>query len=299
LETGRWHRKVLKGPECFSALKVYPKKFCSVMSSGGFVASSKQDREARQARQRLRDYQARQSVRAQQVARRNRDNVVAVIIALLVVTSAIIVQVLYFSGGPGTPTPSPSASAEPTPAATPSSGANSGDVPASTIAENRLWTGTLAINDIPLSIQLNGQLAPQAVSSFISLAQSGFYNGLSCHRLTTSGIFVLQCGDPSGDGSGGPGYSYGPVENAPADNVYAVGTIAMARQGGNGYSQGSQFFIVYGDSTIPADNAGGYTVLGQVTGGLDQLTTAIVDAGVVSGTEQPMVPTTITNVTVQ
>ena len=82
---------------------------------------------------------------------------------------------------------------------------------------------------------------------------------------------MLQCGDPTGTGTGGPGYSYGPVENAPKDDVYPAGTVAMARQGGNGNSMGSQFFLVYKDSTIPSDAAGGYTVFGKITGGLTRL----------------------------
>jgi peptidyl-prolyl cis-trans isomerase B (cyclophilin B) len=157
------------------------------------------------------------------------------------------------------------------------------------------------LNDVPLGIQLDGAAAPQAVSSTISLINDGFYDGVSCHRLTTGGFFVLQCGDPNGDGSGGPGYSYGPVENAPADNVYPAGTIAMARQGGNAYSMGSQFFIVYDTTTIPADDAGGYTVLGTVTSGLDQLKEKITAAGVEGGATdgKPVVPTTITSATVQ
>ncbi|RFA12718.1 peptidylprolyl isomerase [Subtercola boreus] len=267
------------------------------------MAPSNSDREARESKQRLRNYQARQRVHASQVTRRKRDNLVSVIVVLVVVIVAIVVQVFYFSGGPGTPQPSPSASAtaEPTasPSATPSSTENTGDVPPKSVAEGRDWTGTLTINDIPLAIGLDGVAAPQAVSSFISLVQAGFYTGLTCHRLTTTGIFVLQCGDPKGDGTGGPGYSYGPVENAPADNVYPAGTLAMARQGDNGYSNGSQFFIVYADSTIPSDTAGGYTVLGQVTSGLDQLQSGVIAAGVTSGTETPAVPATITNVTVQ
>lgn len=121
------------------------------------------------------------------------------------------------------------------------------------------------------------------MSSFISLTQSGFYDGVSCHRLTTEGLYVLQCGDPDGDGTGGPGYSYGPVENAPADGVYPAGTIAMARQSGNGYSQGSQFFLVYQDTTLPSDAAGGYTVIGQVTSGLDALTADVVAKGTADG----------------
>jgi peptidyl-prolyl cis-trans isomerase B (cyclophilin B) len=76
---------------------------------------------------------------------------------------------------------------------------------------------------------------------------------------------VLQCGDPTGSGSGGPGYSFGPVENAPKNGVYPAGTVAMARAQSTN-SNGSQFFIVYKDSTLPAP---GYTIMGQVVSGLD------------------------------
>jgi peptidyl-prolyl cis-trans isomerase B (cyclophilin B) len=76
---------------------------------------------------------------------------------------------------------------------------------------------------------------------------------------------VLQCGDPTGTGSGGPGYSFGPVENAPKNGVYPAGTIAMARSDSPD-SNGSQFFIVYKASSLPAP---GYTVLGRITSGLD------------------------------
>jgi len=174
-------------------------------------------------------------------------------------------------------------------------------VPPADLAEDRTWTGTLTLNDIPLGVELDGAAAPQAVSSEISLIQAGFYDGLTCHRLTDEGIWVLQCGDPNGDGSGGPGYSYGPIESAPADGVYPAGTIAMARQSGNAYSQGSQFFIVYEDSPIPADAAGGYTVIGRVTSGLDELRAGVIDAGPVDGTTDPSpkVPTTITAFTIE
>lgn len=261
------------------------------------VPSTKQDREAREARARVRGYQARRAVHERQVKRRKRDNVVAAIGLGVVLVLAVGAQLLYFNGGPGTAAPTPS----PTPTPSAPAGANTGDVPPSTLAEGRTWTGTLTLNDVPLGISLDGAAAPQAVSSTISLITSDFYQDVPCHRLTTDGIFVLQCGDPTGEGSGGPGYSYGPVENAPADNVYPAGTIAMARQGGNGFSQGSQFFIVYQDSTIPADAAGGYTVLGTVTSGLDELKKKVIDAGVKPGkpAETPVVPTKITSATIK
>jgi peptidyl-prolyl cis-trans isomerase B (cyclophilin B) len=261
------------------------------------VASN--DRQAREERARLRTYQARQEVHVRRQRRRTRDNVIAVIALVVVLALAIGAQLLYFSGGPGTPEAEPTAT--PTPTATPPAGENQGDVPSADIAEDRTWTGTLTLNDIPLGIELDGAAAPQAVSSEISLIQSGFYDGTSCHRLTRENIWVLQCGDPVGDGTGGPGYSYGPVENAPADNVYPAGTIAMARQQQNGYSQGSQFFIVYEDTTLSPDQAGGYTVVGRVTSGLDELTSGVTDAGTVDGGTDgaPAVPVTITGFTIE
>lgn len=243
------------------------------------AASRNQDREARD---RLRRYAARQEVHRRQGRRRLRDNVWAVAGVIVVAGLATATQISYFSAGPGVPDPAPSASASPE--AEVETGQNVGSVPSADLAEDRTWTGSIQLSGIDLGIELDGAAAPQGVSSFVSLAQSGFYDGLTCHRLTTGESFkVLQCGDPSGDGTGGPDYSYGPIENAPADDVYPAGTIAMARVGGDAYSMGSQFFIVYGDTTIPSDAAGGYTVLGTVTSGLDQVASQIAAAGTVDG----------------
>ena len=94
---------------------------------------------------------------------------------------------------------------------------------------------------------------------------------------------MLQCGDPKGDGTGGPGYSYGPVENAPADNVYPAGTIAMARQSDNAYSKGSQFFIVYDDTTIPADQPAATRSSDRSPAGSTSCKSQITDKGVQGG----------------
>ncbi|KRC51213.1 peptidylprolyl isomerase [Leifsonia sp. Root227] len=259
------------------------------------MAPNKQnDREARQARERLRAYQARQTVHEKKTKRRVRDNWIAGVAVLIVVVLAIGTQLLFFAK-PGTPT----ASGSPSPSPSASSAALT--LPPKTLAEDRTWTGTLTINDIALGVDLDGAKAPQAVSSTIALTQKGFYDGLTCHRLTNGGFYVLQCGDPAGDGSGGPGYSYGPIENAPKDNVYPAGTIAMARQSNNASSQGSQFFIVYKDTTIGADSAGGYTVIGKVTSGLDKLISEVADKGVSGGGTdgKPAVATKIDTFTVK
>lgn len=266
------------------------------------ASNNRPDRETREARQRLRAYQARQKVHQHRVTRRRRDNIIASIVVVAVAVIAVGAQLAYFSGGPGTPVAEPSASATPTPTPTAAAGENSGDVPPVSVAEDRSWTGSMKLNDVTLDFTLDGAAAPQGVASTVSLIESGFYDGVTCHRLTTGeGFEVLQCGDPDGTGAGGPGYSYGPIENAPADGVYPAGTIAMARQGGNAYSMGSQFFIVYGDTTIPADAAGGYTVIGTVTGGLDELNSQITSKGVEGGASdgKPAVPVTMSDLTVE
>ncbi|KQV24982.1 MULTISPECIES: peptidylprolyl isomerase [unclassified Microcella] len=254
----------------------------------------------REARERLRRYQARQTLHESRTARRVRDNIGAVIALVVVAAVATIGQIVYFSAGPGAP--EPVASASPSPSSGASDEAEGAQPPSPEVSEFREWSGTMTINEsIPLELTLDGMAAPQAVASFVQLTQDGFYDGLTCHRLTTSGIFVLQCGDPVGDGTGGPDYRYGPIENAPADDVYPAGTLAMARQGGDGASMGSQFFIVYEESTIPSDAAGGYTVLGEITGGLEALIDEVVAGGVEGGATdgRPATAATITSITIE
>jgi peptidyl-prolyl cis-trans isomerase B (cyclophilin B) len=275
------------------------------------VAPSKNaERDAREARDRLRRYNARQSVHTRQVRRRRRDNVLAIAGVLVIAALATATQVFYFTAGPGTPSAKPSASptASATATSTPAAGKNVGDVPSSSIAEGRSWTGTLDLNSVKLGITLDGALAPQATSVFISLVNQGYYTstGSTCHRLTTSdSAKLIQCGSANGDGTGDVGFSFGPLENVPADGIYPAGTIAMAR-GTDPYSQSSQFFITYADTTLDA-STGGYTVFGKVTSGLDKFISAIASAGVAptSGSTTPstdgapMVPTKITAVTVK
>jgi peptidyl-prolyl cis-trans isomerase B (cyclophilin B) len=262
---------------------------------------SARDRAEREARKRSRSFAIRQEVHAERGRRRRRDDVIAAIVFVVVVGLAAGAQAGYFAAGPGAPKPkaSASASATPTPAATRT-------LPPESLSENRTWTGTMAVNSTTLSISLAGKKAPQAVANFVELAESGFYDGLTCHRLTTSGIYVLQCGDPNGDGSGGPGYTFGPLENVPRSTVtksgtkygvYPAGTIAMARSTAED-SQGSQFFLVYKDSELPAP---GYTVLGSVTKGLSALKTAITSKGTADGSTDgaPKVTTTLGAITLR
>lgn len=117
----------------------------------------------------------------------------------------------------------------------------------------------------PVGMTLDRSVSPCTVNAIEFLAKEGYYNDTVCHRLTTDGIHVLQCGDPSGSGSGGPGFSF--PDEYPADDdaenqqptvLYERGTIAMANSGPN--TNGSQFFLNYGDSPLPP----AYTYFGTI-----------------------------------
>ena len=122
-----------------------------------------------------------------------------------------------------------------------------------------------------------GEKAPFTLTSIAALAQGGYYDDSLCHRLTTQGLFVLQCGDPTATGSGGPQFTF-PDENFPVNelNNYPAGTVAMANSGPN--TNGSQFFLVYEDTTL----APSYTIWGTITSGLD-IVKAVAKAGAVGG----------------
>lgn len=259
------------------------------------MASSKREREYERRR-----YEKWQHRLAEKQARRRRTQVVAGGVVGVLVLGVGVTAAVLLSGGDDAPTDAGTTATD-----QPSTGGeartgNGGVVPDPSLAEDRTWTGAISTSAGDIGIELEGDVAPQAVANFVTLAQEGYFDGTDCHRLTTSGIYVLQCGDPTGTGTGSPGYAFGPVENAPADDVYPAGTIAMARQGGDGSSMGSQFFLVYEDSTIPSDQAGGYTVFGRITSGLD-VVQAVADAGVSGGASDgtPATPVTIEGVETQ
>jgi peptidyl-prolyl cis-trans isomerase B (cyclophilin B) len=114
-----------------------------------------------------------------------------------------------------------------------------------------------------ITVRMLTSAAPCTTYSFRFLASQGYFNQTHCHRLTTSGIYVLQCGDPTGTGSGGPGYAFNDENLTGA--TYPAGTVAMANAGPN--TNGSQFFFVWKDTTLsPA-----YTPFGTVIGGMNVL----------------------------
>ncbi|WP_211698751.1 peptidylprolyl isomerase [Mycobacterium spongiae] len=162
---------------------------------------------------------------------------------------------------------------------------------------------SMMTNQGPIGLMLANSESPCTVNSFVSLAQQGFFKDTTCHRLTTSPtLSVLQCGDPKGDGTGGPGYQFAneyPTDQYPPGDpglrqpvVYPRGTLAMANAGPD--TNSSQFFLVYRDSQLPPE----YTVFGTIQD--DGLATLdkIAEAGVAGGGEdgKPALGVTIQSV---
>lgn len=252
----------------------------------------------------LDNYLAKQRLKDERSSLTKRDNRLFPAVAVGALVFALLGQFTYFSFGPGSNTNEVSqqqealdteAGEEPT-----EEPQNDSAVPDPMLSENRTWQGSLALNGSEIGFELDGAQAPQAVANFVSLTQSGYFEGVSCHRLVTAGIYVLQCGDPDGTGAGGPGYSWGPIENAPADDIYEAGVIAMARVGGNDFSMGSQFFIVYDQSQIPSDNVGGYTIFGRLTSGIDVVQSIAEKGTATQATDGPPIePVVMTLISVE
>ena len=123
-----------------------------------------------------------------------------------------------------------------------------------------MTTATIHTNHGPIELELFDGDAPKTVENFLSLARDGFYDGVSFHRVIPD--FMVQGGDPTGTGSGGPGYQF---EDEINEHAVARGALAMANAGPN--TNGSQFFVVTADACPWLD--GKHTVFGQVTGGMD------------------------------
>nr|WP_202485230.1 peptidylprolyl isomerase [Streptomyces sp. SID4985] len=218
---------------------------------------------------------------------RTRNAVIASVLGVVVIGSAALYTTGAFksddskkvnAGSESTPSASPSQKA-PDPCEKPAAGAVKKlqwkKEPAMSIATSAKYTMKLATTCGDIDVALN-TAAPHTVNSFDFLANKGYFDHTKCHRLTTNGIYVLQCGDPTGTGSGGPGYTI-PDENLKdkslKGNVYPAGTVAMANQYNAQTQQGrhtggSQFFLVYKDSPLPPD----YTPFGTIdTAGLKVL----------------------------
>jgi peptidyl-prolyl cis-trans isomerase B (cyclophilin B) len=153
------------------------------------------------------------------------------------------------------------------------------------VEQTQPYTVSLKTTQGVIALTLDTAKAPCTVNSFRSLATKKFFDGTSCHRLTTQGIYVLQCGDPTAKGTGGPGYSF-PDENLQGA-TYPRGTIAMANSGAD--TNGSQFFLVYKDTQLEPN----YTPFGTITSGLDVLEKVAAAGSTPEGDGKPTLPVTI------
>jgi peptidyl-prolyl cis-trans isomerase B (cyclophilin B) len=249
--------------------------------------AGKKDRQRRLARERL----ARQEQRRAEQARKVRIRAMATGGVCVVAALAVGGYFLFGTGGGKSSAASDKATAKATASASSSSSAATVSEPAHSCTYTKSGTAarkvslppakpdykasyqaTLATNRGNIVINLANSKATCTVNSFVSLAKQSYFSNTKCHRLTTSGIYVLQCGDPTGTGQGGPGYDFG-NENLTGAK-YTAGTVAMANTG-QPNSNGSQFFLVYKNSTtLPAS----YTPFGTITQGLPILD-AIAKAG--------------------
>lgn len=252
------------------------------------VSPTQQQRRAK-ARARHEAYLARQRTKAQR--RRRRQVLVASVagVAVVAVGGWFLWQGTSDDGS-ATPTA--------TPTGDPSADAFTYDAAGDTLAKGTTADLVLDTDQGPITIALDTQQAPKNSNSLAFLAGEGYFDGTSCHRLTTEGIYVLQCGDRSGTGSGGPGYTTAD-ENLPKDTKdnYPRGSVAMAEPPGG--DAGSQFFLVYRDTTLPPD----YTIVGRITSGLEVVESIAkdgVDPGATTpGDGPPATPLTITAARIQ
>jgi cyclophilin family peptidyl-prolyl cis-trans isomerase len=277
------------------------------------VPSNKQRRQAAQRRLQ------RQLERRAELARKRRRNVLIGVTTAAVVLVVGVVLLLTGIGGDD----SGSAAAEPTPSsAAPSSAAAATTNPDGTVtctyapddsgnpnlqdvgtppnpeATPTQGTSTLLMttDQGDLTLTLDRAKAPCAAASFTYLAQQSFFDGSPCHRLVNQpGFGVLQCGDPTGSGSGGPSYKY--AEEVTPETTYPRGTIAMAKTSAPN-TTGSQFFLCFVDTELPPE----YTVVGSV----DEAGLAVLEKVAAGGIEgvgpegdgAPSIPVTIESMTV-
>jgi peptidyl-prolyl cis-trans isomerase B (cyclophilin B) len=261
------------------------------------VPTNKQRREAAQ-----RHLQRQLDRRAELAKRRKRNmGIVAALVAVLVVAAVILLGTGVLGGGAdpdaATGASSPSAASEdaavPSAAAAPSTNADGtvacdyaaapagggeiidvGTPPdADAVPAEGTVDLTMATNQGDLTLTLDRASAPCAAQSFAFLAEQGFFDDTPCHRLVTQEAFgVLQCGDPTGSGSGGPSYRF--AEEVTPETTYPRGTIAMANSGTPG-STGSQFFLVFNDAQLSPD----YSVVGTVDEAGLEVLDEIAEAG--------------------
>ena len=264
------------------------------------MPTSKQRRDAE--RRRLRRQAQR---RREQYQRRRRINLIVSIVGTVLIIGFVITLIVVTNGSSSstaakksatksaTATTSASANATSATCSYPKSGTAARTVSAPSTTASKVGTVTvhLTTSQGPMTFTLNRASAPCTVNSFVSLAKQKYFDATTCHRLVTKTIYVLQCGDPTATGSGGPGYKFN--DELTGKEKYTRGVLAMANSGAN--TNGSQFFIVDKNSTLAAS----YTVFGTVTAGLgvvDKVSKAGTTNGSTDGT--PKLTERLTKVTV-
>ncbi|MFE7278399.1 peptidylprolyl isomerase [Streptomyces sp. NPDC057623] len=251
---------------------------------------SQEQRRRQLAREKFLRQQQRRTVARRKTRMRN--SVIASVLGVIVIGSLALYTTGVLKGDDDS---KENAGAEVTPSATPSKAPDPCEKPAEgkvrtatwkkepalTVDKSAKYTMKLATTCGDIDIALKASAAPHTVNSFDFLAGKGYFDHSKCHRLTTNGIYVLQCGDPTGTGTGGPGYNI-PDENLKdkslKNNIYPAGTIAMANTGQKN-SGGSQFFLVYQDSQLPPS----YTPFGTVSESGMKVLKKIADAGESTG----------------
>ncbi len=271
--------------------------------------AGKQDRQRKLARERYERRLQREAQRQENA--RKTAKIVGSAVAIVIVAAVVVVGVLTLGKSDksnaakaettptATATPSASAPAVVEPAkhcvytAKPPASRNVG-LPPTTPDWKATYQATIKTNRGDIVIDLLNSKATCTVNSFVFLAGKSYFNNTHCHRLTTTGIYVLQCGDPTGTGSGGPGYEFDDENLAGA--TYTTGTLAMANAGPN--TNGSQFFLVYKNSPLPAS----YTPFGEIVSGLNiiqQVAKAGSDNSNSSGDGHPKEKVEIESVTIK
>ena len=167
--------------------------------------------------------------------------------------------------------------------------------PPMTIDPTKTYTATINTNYGDITVQLFANESPITVNNFVFLSQQGFYKNVKFHRIIKT--FMIQTGDPTGTGAGGPGYKF--ADELPTKHQYGPGIVAMANAGPN--TNGSQFFICTGSDSAGLNYQPNYTQFGQVTGGMDvvqKIAAVPVKAGPGGETSTPTVDVHINSVTI-
>ncbi|MFC7307704.1 peptidylprolyl isomerase [Streptomyces monticola] len=233
-------------------------------------------------RQLAREKFARQQERresARSKARRRNAIIATTLVVVLAASGGAVAAGAFKSEEPKDPASAPE----------PSSSPSSSPEPKMAIDKKAKYTFGLETSQGDIAIAMDAAKTPHTVNSFKHLADKGFFDKTKCHRLTTQGIFVLQCGDPEGTGAGGPGYTL-PDEDLkslgkPGKDgavTYPAGTVAMANTG-QPHTGGSQFFLVYKDSKLPPQ----YTAFGKMDDKGLKAVKDVADAGVGKGGQAP------------